>query len=449
MDICAPASLILSPSTITNPLRCRDEAVVFACNKQDDPQSEKVQAEYLVESLGLEPFSMMNKAGSELNGLVHKRWMDDMIASSDSINATPPVKKRRSKESDSICVTCSPSLAIGLERLLAVSPYRTLLQQRQYIELAPQLCELINKDWCFFPNIQFVSAMMFAGSILLNTANGQAALVNTVEIFGRTKTVDVYREGFGKLKSTVQSTSLPPTTLKSLYPGVWPATTEGRDGKKLVIGTEVSNVLVTSCLRLDTKLSPVVGSSSSAFDLSSVKNSVSTKIFLDKESLDTCLKMAATSTTTRISDTHILYQLRQIRSKFDQQGAYQLCRASGPLTKSHIYQPYTVFTIADYNHGRNPTALLFRTIAELVLKNGLDAKLTKSLIQQCVSKSKAKGQTKPLECILCLYNDNNDPISILDNAPLNENLETLANLLMPSIVAANATVARYITAIFD
>ncbi|SAM08702.1 hypothetical protein [Absidia glauca] len=185
-----------------------------------------------------------------------------------------------------------------------MSPYAATRRQLQHIKMAAALCEMINKDWCAYLNFPFASAKLLPGSILFNTENGQAVLVSTVEMFGRTNNADIYREGFGKLKGAVQTTSLPPTTIKTMYPSVWPVSLQRSDGQKPVIGTEVSNALVTSCLRIDSKETPVVGSMSSGFNFSTINTSLSIKIFLDRESIDRCLEMAEvliTSTNTRIN----------------------------------------------------------------------------------------------------------------------------------------------------
>ncbi|KAH8548428.1 hypothetical protein BGW37DRAFT_411825, partial [Umbelopsis sp. PMI_123] len=55
------------------------------------------------------------------------------------------------------------------------------------------VCALLNKDWEFHPQVKYSSAMVPAGAILLNTRNKQAAMINTVEMYGRTKVVDQHR----------------------------------------------------------------------------------------------------------------------------------------------------------------------------------------------------------------------------------------------------------------
>ncbi|KAI9491617.1 hypothetical protein BDB00DRAFT_737569, partial [Zychaea mexicana] len=49
------------------------------------------------------------------------------------------------------------------------------------------IADMINKDWLFFSQVKYATAKLFAGSILLNTRNGQVIITNTVEVYGKTK----------------------------------------------------------------------------------------------------------------------------------------------------------------------------------------------------------------------------------------------------------------------
>ncbi|KAF7721078.1 hypothetical protein EC973_005496 [Apophysomyces ossiformis] len=150
-------------------------------------------------------------------------------------------------------------------------------------------------------------------------------------------------------------------------------------------------------------------------------------ICVDKESLKAAKTLLDDQSPTSVCKTgNILYQLRQTRTHFDSPATYTLCRASGPITKRHICHPYTIFTINELDRGRSPYAPIFEVIAE---KNG-------------------KGK-EHLGNILVMYNNDSDSIPILHNSGLNKELEGLANLFMPSIVTANASVESHIQDIFE
>ncbi|KAG0165099.1 hypothetical protein DFQ28_007180 [Apophysomyces sp. BC1034] len=260
------------------------------------------------------------------------------------------------------CRKYTSAIARGLGNVLATTPYAKLLMQRQYVKLTP--------------NVKYFSAKTFAGFILENKANGQAVLVNTVEVYGRTKNVDATSRVVWQHEEQRQD-NIPATAHQDHVSQCVARDPPEPHGLKLVIGTQVSNALVTSCIRMDTKLLPSVGSAALNFKLSIIQDSLQTKIYLDHEYLQEALTMINSPGTSRISDTAIICQLRQIRSKYELPTAHTLCRASGPLTASHICHPYTIFTLADYDPGRSPGAKLFRAIGVLVLKHGKYAQLSK------------------------------------------------------------------------
>ncbi|ORX48528.1 hypothetical protein DM01DRAFT_1116792 [Hesseltinella vesiculosa] len=141
-------------------------------------------------------------------------------------------------------------------------------------------------------------------------------------------------------------------------------------------------------------------------------------------------------------DTLILYQLRQIRSKFDASSAYNLVRTSGPLTQSHLCYPFTVFTIADYDQINNPAAILFRLVALQTLKLGSNAGLPKETVERLASK--ATGKMKRAFDEILLACNNTTIIPILNNEHLAKPLATMADLLAPTIVTANKLVSNFI-----
>ncbi|KAG1043090.1 hypothetical protein G6F43_011749 [Rhizopus delemar] len=264
-------------------------------------------------------------------------------------------------------------------------------------------------------------------------------MINTVEMYGKTKTTDYHRESFGKLKNSVITNSLPPS-IKTLHQNVWPTSLDVRDGKKLVIGTQVSNALVTSSIRLDGKGFVSIGATSSHFMLDTIKDSLVSKIFIDLNLLKSAKALIEDPSTTSVSDIGIVFhQLRQLRTKFHLPLAYSLCRASGPITMNHTCHPFSLFTLSEFDRGRSPSASIFRTIANEVLLNNSDAKLDKENVSRWVNESKGKRKAI-LSKILDLYESDKDRLPILYNAPLKKELEALAILLMPTIVEANKSV---------
>ncbi|KAI7860782.1 hypothetical protein BDC45DRAFT_5008 [Circinella umbellata] len=419
--------------------RTYNEAVISACHKEGSEQYDKNNTSYILQNLSLDPFSVLDNEGNEENALPHATVIDRLVSKHNSIRAIAPLKRPR--EDSPMCISCSPSINTDLKSLFATSPYSTLRKQREYMLLTDDICAEMNKDWRFYQQTGFFTAAIMAGAILLNTNNNQAIMINTLEIYGRTKSVDQHRESFGKLKSGARPNSLPPP-IKKLHPDVWPVSLEHHDGLKLIIGTQVSNALVTSSIRLDEKLPLSVGGMTTHFRLDNIKDSLACKIFLDMDSVKAARVLIENPATRKITDTGLIFnQLRQVRTHFDSPSTYTLCRASGPLTKSHTCQPYSLFTLIDYDRGRNPSAGIFQIIAEQVLKHHKTAKLNKENIM--------KLQKEILKRILALYNNEDDSLLILFHYSLNKELEELADFLMPSIIYANASIESQVKQVFE
>ncbi|CAO3677315.1 unnamed protein product [Rhizopus stolonifer] len=295
-------------------------------------------------------------------------------------------------------------------------------------------------DLEFHPQVIFFTAVALSGSIIVNFNNNQAVMLNTVEVYGRTKSIDSHREPYGKLKNEVQVTSLPPP-IATNYPDVWPSIINRQDGKKLTIGTQVLNVLVTSSKRLDAKVSASVGGAITGFSLSNVNDSKKCGIFLDMECLKLAKEIVNTPESKFVSEVGIIsHQLRQIRTHFDSPSTYTRCRASGPLTKNHTCHPFTLFTLNERDRGRSAYMSIFNTIATEVLKKQENGTLSKKHVKEWIGQTTGKS-AQILANILNFYTeDDNDEIPILFNSELNKELECLAELLMPSIVLANNVV---------
>lgn len=118
---------------------------------------------------------------------------------------------------------------------------------------------------------------------------------------------------------------------------------------------------------------------------------------------------------------------------------YVPCRASGPVTKCHQCHPYSIYTLYEFDRGRNPAAKTFAKIGVCVLKNGEKALLKKSLVQEVEPISVGKADS-PMKEVNALFVGVESDIRILGNHLLNEVLEKLATyLLLPYIITANSS----------
>ncbi|ORY91812.1 hypothetical protein BCR41DRAFT_403493, partial [Lobosporangium transversale] len=248
-------------------------------------------------------------------------------------------------------------------------------------------------------------------------------LINGVESYGRTRMVDCHSEQTATVKGVPKDTSLSETVRKDKYKGIHPVTLHEKDGKRLVISTFTCDILVTSCVRLDPegKSAVSVGGDTHIFIISE-KDSSKIRIFFDSERVKLCKEMK--KSLCRVTRNMGVECLRQIRTKFDRFNTYDLSRCSGPMTNSILYQPYTIFTIANSGGGRGRAfgaGFLFNKIGQAVIINKEKAKLARSVIrvslEQCTSNQDFRTS---LEAIQALFSDSVDEITVIGNAELNK-----------------------------
>ncbi|KAF9118992.1 hypothetical protein BGX30_004161, partial [Mortierella sp. GBA39] len=429
-------------------MREYDDAVLFSCNQTHASDAEKQRTLTIVSALELRPFAMKDRDGAEQNGLAHESVVARLSAGQGQVISNVILPKKRKHDLISSCSACTPTRVPGLEYVLSTSPYAASMRSRKYIELDDGVCELLNRDWEFSPHLRFACARILAGCLLLNNENGQAIIVNTIELYGRTRLVDAHREPFVVRKGHPTANSLPPS-IKTPYKHVWPTTVLAQDGERLIIGTSSFDALVTSSLRLDTRISASVGCATTSFLLCSRSHSLATRIFLDQESLDDGLQLAQGKDTWSVSSSNLMWQLRQTKTKFHDPSTYYLCRASSPFANNHPCQPYTIFTLVafDQSHKGDGAVLsrLFHTLASNVIRDAtaavMDRQTVEELRNRCTDQSSA---FKGLDAMLSLFSDAKTSVKILGNLPLNTTLQVLAPLMSTYITRANASVGAFV-----
>lgn len=433
--------------------RDHDFAVLAACHKENNSSEEKNKTVFIIEALKLKPFALQDQFGLDRYALAHTTVIDKLSIGQVSVCATNIPQKKRRLEDCKSCNACSPIASPGLEHLIAVSPYASALLSRTYVELDGAMCELLNEDWTFQPQLQYACAQVLAGSIFLNARNGQAIINNTVEVYGRKKSVDAHRERFSVKKGVATQTSLPPAR-ETRYKDIWPLTIPDADGERLLLGTHSFNALVTSSLRLDLNEPGSIGGRTSSFRLLTSEDSAATRIYLDKESITAGIKISKNKDACFISVRNKLEQLRQLRSKFYDGSTYRLCRASGYLTLRHTCNPYTVFTLADFDQSSSKdgqaASTLFQDIAKAVLSHGSNAVLRRDALLRLRSQCLPDGNVgKILDKIIASFPADQEPVPVIGNIVLNAELEGLAQILSSYISTANKSVAAFVQESFS
>ncbi|CAO3576407.1 unnamed protein product [Absidia cylindrospora] len=136
--------------------RLYNDAIMFACQQERDDQKLNSQTMRTVEGLDLEPFSIVNDNDEEINALAHPKVISKAVLGKNWVVDPTVVSKRKFDEVNVSCANCSeiqPNRQ--LESLISMSPFGNVLRTRKYVELGAELCELANRDWCFYPNLQY------------------------------------------------------------------------------------------------------------------------------------------------------------------------------------------------------------------------------------------------------------------------------------------------------
>lgn len=195
------------------------------------------------------------------------------------------------------------------------------------------------------------------------------------------------------------------------------------DGQKLVLGTRTCNLLVTSSLRLDKELVNL-GPSTTHF-----APSEKTRVFVDLESIHSAKSMLSNKRQISAQDMSLLYQMRQLRSKFHSLSTYTKSRASASIASRLELQPSTIWTLSDNDSPQhNPSqdkvgSILFRTIAVAVNCHGKDATLSRDEVESVRALAKNSAVATILEGITGLFVSN--PMPIINNSLLNAKLTDL------------------------
>lgn len=292
----------------------------------------------------------------------------------------------------------SKKFIVRVASLIYKSPHRRLLASREYFELDDTVELLLNKDWLHEPQVKFARAQVLAGTVLMNVSNGEAILVNTVEMYGGTKPADIHRE-------LPFSSSMSIFITKPTYANIWPHIRSTGDGSKRVIVTQTCTALITSIVCLDQSEEPKMGPSSCHFATSPQH----TKIFLDQVNWTKAKKIESNASTRSIELFSLIAQARQLRSQFHHPTTYYLCRAFSDATLFSHLQPYTVFIYCDHEGSTksmdNENAFmiasrLFQRIAYSIRL--LKHILTRIVLLRCMTNAKIMGKSRNCLRIFCI-----------------------------------------------
>ncbi|ORE00853.1 hypothetical protein BCV72DRAFT_237333 [Rhizopus microsporus var. microsporus] len=306
-----------------------------------------------------------------------------------------------------------------IRRIKSASKAAKILSTTNHVELTEAECKILNQDWLEYPQLRYCCSQLLAGCIM--TQDEVSILVNTIEPYARDSLIDAHFER----RSTSSPSSFP--TTPGRYGFLTVCLLPTNDGQKLVIGTRTSNFLVTSSIRLD-RQSVNIGPVTTHF-----RPTTSTKIFLDCLSIELAKSLLDNTKINRAQSLPSLYQLKQVRSKFDCLSTYTMCRSSSTMASPLKLQPTTIWTLVDQDSNHTTMSqekvgsLLFRTIALQVIRHGRSATLHLDDFKPIQALSKDSSAVASILHNICSLFDNQKEIKIIGNSALNSQLVDLAN----------------------
>ncbi|KAG1445982.1 hypothetical protein G6F56_009725 [Rhizopus delemar] len=315
------------------------------------------------------------------------------------------------------------------------SPLKHHLSTAKYVELTKDLVKNINRDWTVFPQLRFATSKLFAGAILMDQAS--ALLINAVEPYGRLKATDAHYEH--RLSVSHDQSSFP--TEETEYGWIKFVSVIEDNVRKLKIGTLVSNLLVTSSVRLDSDSIKSKEFVNMGPETPMFAPTTTTKMYINVESLKHARQLIEDESSESVEQSHLFSQLRQVRSKFHCLSTYTLCRSFSNLAMDIAHRPYTIWTMYDYDSPQQAdstakkSSRFFQLVALSVIKNGINAKFNITEVSSAFGTLK-DGQTKEIVAdIIDLAKEGN--VTIINNYSLDRLLKKLAENMTTSIQKAN------------
>lgn len=162
------------------------------------------------------------------------------------------------------------------------------------------------------------------------------------------------------------STSIPPEDMK--YKNVYPHNNNGCGWHEACDWNKKFNTLIASSLRLDAPFDPEVGPNVVSFDLNDSSKAKITTIPVKESARKEAAEVAQNNNAAFIAPYDLIYQLRQLGTRFHQQSAYFLCQESNETVDNLAARPYTICTLAEWdsdndNANYRTVFKLFQTIA--------------------------------------------------------------------------------------
>lgn len=162
-------------------------------------------------------------------------------------------------------------------------------------------------------------------------------------------------------------------SLSSQYHDASIVTVHQDNSRKLPIGTNISNVLVTSSIRIDdSSYTPELSPTTNNFRVSE-----NARLFLSINSIEKYNTIIEAKKNILVLK-HNIFNLKQIRSQYHKVSTYMFSRGFSLFTHDIANTPLTIFTISEIQHVHNQDVIL----SSHILKDVVWAALTDNNLKQ-------------------------------------------------------------------
>ncbi|KAG0166631.1 hypothetical protein DFQ29_000908, partial [Apophysomyces sp. BC1021] len=183
-------------NTTTIARRNYDEAILDSCNQSSASDAEKDKTLWIIDSIKLQPFAVIDSDNIEDVALMHRDKLANRIKQNCSnVVRLEHVAAGGKRKWETVTSSSIPNNDVEAALLSTThyGPYAHHLSHQQYSELDDAACQMMNDDWILLPQLRFACPQLLAGAIVMNESK-EAVILNSIEIYGRDRTIDVHRE---------------------------------------------------------------------------------------------------------------------------------------------------------------------------------------------------------------------------------------------------------------
>lgn len=321
-----------------------------------------------------------------------------------------------------------------IENILRASKYKAV-RNIEWQEYDDKISAFVNVSWQRKKSMRVAIPALFAGALLVD--DHQALYITCIEAYCRSLSIDAHYERYHGAESNQSHPEEIQYSKPSIYNDVCIKITWDHNTPQIKIGLRTANLLVVGCIRVDVEDIASVGLTNDIF-----KPTNCTRLFFDTKSIHKAEQLVKEN-KIEISDGYDYARLRQLRSKFDSESTYFMCRTAADGFLPHKSWPVTIWTYADVESRRKKessskiASFLFTEVATCVFERKKMSYATVMGIHERMRQTACSAKKDILENIVSLF-DCKAEINVLFNGELCSLLTSLAGLMQKDISGENS-----------